>query len=334
MKKWLGALGVIALGLMLPAAPASAFVAGSVSPEPAPTGNIGVRLEPAPDAPSPDIRDRFYIVTHLNPGTTLTRTITAINDTDEPQHLELYAAAATIEDTSFIVGADRTPNDLTEWTTISPSTVDIPPGDTAPVEVTIRVPGTVPRGERYAVAWVSAHSMGEGQIAEINRVGIRMYVDIAPGGDPPSNFMLESPSVLRDKEGRPVVTVDVTNTGERALDVSGTIALTHGPGGLSSAPVRVQQVLTLAPGAHGQVSAVLDASLPGGDWTAEAVMASGAVQRQASFPVTVPASLLGIENASSTTPAMVWWLGLTGVGLAIAIGLSFYVRGRASVRRV
>lgn len=331
MKK-LAVLAVAAsvLGLAPPAGPEPALAAGS-SPQPAPTGDIGVRLEPMPNAPPANIRDRFYIVTHLNPGATLVRTITAINDTDEPQHLELYPAAATIEGTAFVVAADRTPNDLTQWTTVTPSTVDIPAGGTAPVEVAIRLPDNAPPGERYAVAWVSAHSRPGGQIAEINRVGIRMYVDIAPGGDPPSDFTLDPPSVLRGDDGRPVVTVLVTNTGRRALDVSGTVGLSHGPGGLSAAPVRVQQTLTLAPGARGPVSAVLDASLPGGDWTADVALASGAVERAGSFEINVPASLLASDNAAGASTATVWWLG--GLGLAIAIGLYFVMRGRASVRR-
>lgn len=71
--------------------------------------------------------------------------------------------------------------------------MNLPPRGTAVVTATIAVPPRASRGERYAAVWAevsSPKSHGKGKIALVNRVGIRTYLDVGPGGDPPTDFAI------------------------------------------------------------------------------------------------------------------------------------------------
>jgi len=77
---------------------------------------------------------------------------------------------------------------------------------------------------------------------------------------------VESLQAARRTDGRPVVTAQVRNTGERALDIRGELALSDGPGGLSAGPFPVTVGTTLAVGATAPVEVVLDEAIKGGPW--------------------------------------------------------------------
>ncbi len=55
----------------------------------------------------------------------------------------------------------------------------------------------------------------------------------------------------RSATGQPSLVVRVVDTGGRAVDLSGTLRLTGGPGGSSAGPFLAQRVVTLAPGQSG-----------------------------------------------------------------------------------
>src|SRR5205085_4535855 len=141
-------LVLLAAGMLIPAAGASA----QTSPPP-PVGTIGVRLLEAPVARQSDPRAREYIVDHLSQGTTISRRMEVVNQTPEPQTIQLYAAAARITDGLFSTLDAHTGNDLSTWTSVSPGLLSMAPGQSAQATVTIAVPTGVPDGERYAVVW-------------------------------------------------------------------------------------------------------------------------------------------------------------------------------------
>ena len=104
--------------------------------------------------------------------------------------------------------------------------------------MTIAVPIDAAPGERYAVVWAETRSTpSEGGITQVNRVGIRIYLAIGAGGPPAADFTIDSLTAIRSADGRPMVVATVHNTGGRALDMSGTLELSAGPGGLSAGSV-------------------------------------------------------------------------------------------------
>ena len=96
---------------------------GALSPA---TGSIGIRLVDAPVSARDDPRAKVYIVDHLSPGTVITRRIEVSNTTASTARLQLYAAAAGIEKSSFLGAAGHTANDLSTWTSVVPGEPDVP----------------------------------------------------------------------------------------------------------------------------------------------------------------------------------------------------------------
>lgn len=107
------------------------------------------------------------------------------------------------------------------------------------------------------MVWAQVASTGQGNIQVVNRVGVRMYLDIGPGGEPPSDFTIEKLTSGRSRDGRPELAAQVRNTGERALEISGNLSLSDGPAGLRAGPYRVPAGTTLALGDTGSVKVVL-----------------------------------------------------------------------------
>ncbi|MFF4726746.1 peptidase [Streptomyces mirabilis] len=228
-----------------------------------------------------DPRARTYIVDHLKPGTTIKRKIEISNTSSAPRHMDLYAAAASIENNGFTFAPKRTANEPTRWTRVEPATANLEPHSTAKAQITIDVPRTAQAGERYAVAWAESAAAADSthNIAGITRVGVRIYLDIGPGGEPLSDFEIENMNGTRDKRGRPSVTATVHNLGRRSVDLNGTLDLHHGPGGISAGPFHVASGITLAPDGTGGVTVPLDPGLPDGPWKATLKLRSGTVER-------------------------------------------------------
>ncbi len=143
-------------------------------------------------------------------------------------------------------------------------------------------------GERYGVILAEFRAAPAQGIRGASRVGIRTYLSVGPGGEPASNFTVDSLTAGRDAAGVPVVTASVHNTGGRALDMRGTLTLAHGPGGLSAGPFVVKLGSTLAPGDTEPVSVALDKALPAGPWEARIDLQSGLLQRAATATITFP----------------------------------------------
>jgi hypothetical protein len=271
---------------------------GSVHALGTPPGHIGIQLLEAPVSRKNDPRARMYIVDFLRPGSVIRRRLEVSNTSNEQQHVALYAAAASITDDSFTVAPEQTANELTGWVSLDHSVSDLPAGQSTDVEATITVPKEASSGERYAVIWAQVSSPPEptGAVRMVNRVGLRIYLDVGPGGEPPSDFDIASVAAARAADGTPQVLARVRNTGGRALDMSGSLMLINGPGSLSAGPYRASLGLTLGVGGSGQITVPLDKRLPDGPWTAQLTLASGVVQH------TVEARLTFPERAGVSAP--------------------------------
>ncbi|NAS23471.1 hypothetical protein GT755_17445 [Herbidospora sp. NEAU-GS84] len=255
-----------------------------------PEGLIGIRLVEAPEDRADDPRARAYIVDHVKPGTVIHRRFAVNNTSARPQTLWLYAAGAEIRQKKFGFLPEQTRNELSSWISFDHPAVTLPPGGERMLKATIRVPRTAWKGERYAVMWAEARSSATGQhnVQVNNRVGIRVYLDVGTGGEPPTDFRVDKIWASRDPAGKPRLDAQVTNTGRRAVDMSGELRLSEGPGGTSAGPFPVTSGVTLAPQDVGQVEVLLDPSLPMGPWKADLELTSGRTTRTASGTVTFP----------------------------------------------
>jgi hypothetical protein len=80
------------------------------------------------------------------------------------------------------------------------------------------------------------------------RATVGVASSVGPGNGKPADFTIASVSAGRRSDGNQELGAVVTNTGGRALDVTGDLMLTTGPGSLSAGPFRVPKVTTIAPG--------------------------------------------------------------------------------------
>lgn len=253
---------------------------------------VGIRIVDAPVNRANDPRALQYIVDHVAPGTTITRRIEVSNDTRSTQAVQVYAAAASVKDGNFLFGDGRAASDLTTWTTVGPAVVTPVAGAKSQATVTIAVPANASPGERYGVVWAElpAATAASGGISAVNRVGVRIYLSVGPGGEPASDFGITTFEAQRDSGGNPVVAALVANSGGRALDLSGELRLSNGPGGLATGPFDAKLGTTLGVGQTQPVLVVLDPALPPGPWTARITLRSGTTEREATAIITFPAT--------------------------------------------
>jgi hypothetical protein len=285
----LTALSLLA-GIIVPASGALGAPLGALPRQPmAGAGSIGIRLVDVP----PDSRDpraRSYIVDRLAPGTTIRRRFEIVNTTRSTADVAVYPAAAGLRRGGFVFASGHSRNELSRWTTVTPVVLRLQPGTNAFETLTINVPKDASSGERYAVVWaeVSGSAPAKGGVTLVNRVGIRMYLSIGPGGAPPSNFGIGSLTAGRSETGQPLVSAKLRNSGQRTLDISGNLTLSKGPGGLRAGPFPVKLGTALAPGYKRLVTVPLDKRLPRGPWRAQMRLRSGLIQRVATATIKFP----------------------------------------------
>ena len=334
----LAALAALAVTVVVSAPTSASTAAPKTGPAAAAAGGIGLRLVDAPLTARDDPRARVYIVDHLAPGTVIERRIEVSNTTAATAHVELYPAAATIKSGAFVGVADRGPNEVSTWTTVIPTALDIPTGGRAMVAVTITVPPDAAPGEQYGVLWAEARSAppeGAG-VTQVSRVGIRLYLSVGPGGAPAADFTIDALTAGRSPEGRPMVLAIVHNTGGRALDINGTLQLLAGPGGLSAGPFAATLGSTLAIGDTEPVTIALDKQVPAGPWEASITLRSGLVERSARATLTFPDT--GASTTVDTTFTRPGWLhpAIAGLLILLTVGIADLLtapRGRGRRRR-
>lgn len=255
-------------------------------------GRLGIQILDAPTNRRSDPRAHIYIVDHLNPGQSIHRRVRVSNSTSTPLHLDLYPAAAAITDNAFTFADGRAANELTSWTSLRKASLDLAPDTSGTAMVTINVPPAASAGERYAVIWAQTRAAPSpaGNITQLSRVGVRVYLDIGPGGEPAASFDITALTASKDPNRVPTLTANVHNTGGRALDLSGTLTLTNGPATTSAGPFAVTKGTTLAPGDDGAVHVTLDPRLADGPWLAHLTLVSGLARQEATATITFPAN--------------------------------------------
>lgn len=308
----------------------SAFGAPASAAVDDPTG-IGIRLVDAPVATRDDPRAAVYIIDHVAPGTVIERRIEVSNDSGDPAQVDVYAAGAKIKAGSFVGLEGDTPTQLSTWTTLSDPLLELTDGAKEMVTATIRVPEDAAPGEQYAVLWAQTSSGAKkqaGGVTQVSRVGIRVYLSVGPGGEPASDFEIESLTPSRDATGRPVLQATIHNTGGRALDLSGSLKLTDGPGGLAAGPFPVSLGTTLAAGETEPIHITLDEQLPNGPWLARVSVTSGLLTQNAKATITFPDAGVGESVSPESTLGPGWWVGALGLGALLLMLLGWLVTRR------
>jgi hypothetical protein len=286
----LNTVGVVALVAAAPTAVQAADRVGQCAP------GLGVGLVDVPKG-TKDPRAQTYIVDHVQPGTTLRRRYQVCNGTTAPVTVRVYAGAAVVEGGAFRIVEGRADNELSRWIRVDPPTVTVPPGRRVLATATITVPRDAPAGERYAALLAELPPPRDPSgLAVANRVGVRVYLDVGGANAPASDFVVDSLQAGRTTDGSPVVTARVHNTGGRALDMTGSLSLTDGPGELSGGPFPAKLGTTLAPGDTEPVTIALDKAISGGPWTATLTLRSGLLERRARAVITFP------DAAGATAP--------------------------------
>ena len=246
-----------------------------------------------------DPRAQVYVIANVSPGATFTRRFQVCNGTGGPITVKLYGGDATIAKGAFSVTEGRTQGDIAQWATVDPPQVSIPDQQRIIATATFHVPANATEGERYGVLLAELPTRpGAGGVGIASRVGVRVYLQVGKGGDPRSDFVVDSLQAVRRADGTPAVLARVRNTGQRALDMRGTLQLSHGPGGLSAGPFGAQVGTTLAPGDSAPVVVPLDKAIRGGPWHAVIDMKSGLLERKAAGDITFP------DQAATASPAV------------------------------
>ena len=329
MRRLLGTvlLAVVAASVT----PAAAAAAGVTEPKTGPAESFGTRLVDVPVSEAGNPRALQYIIDYLPTGTTIHRRILVMNSETRTAHFTVYSDAAQISNEEFIGDTGAARSELTGWISVQHPTVTLAPGASEMDMITIKVPLEATRGEHYGMIWVqqAAHvrsTTGVG-VNEVARVGIRIYLAVGTGGAPPTVFAITSMTGSRSATGQPSLVVRVDDTGGRAVDLSGTVRLTGGPGGSNAGPFLAQRVITLAPGQSGNVRFALPKSLPYGPWQAKVTMVSGITTTTSTQTV----QFGGVVAAHPGLGIIAWGVIALGV-IALALGLAAIVVRRRAPR--
>jgi hypothetical protein len=129
---------------------------------------------------------------------------------------------------------------------------------------------------------------------------------VGPGNGPPADFTVDTLTAGRDGDGNPEVVATVSNTGGRALDITGSLVLSDGPGGLSAGPVATEKTTTVVPGDTALVRSRVSAELPKGPWNATLELKSGLVTHDISGEVTFPDAGETAVAAPAETDGFPW----------------------------
>ncbi|PVW04789.1 hypothetical protein DEA06_08420 [Microbacterium sp. Gd 4-13] len=311
-----------------------ALLVGAPSPTPTPIADgsggsgIGIQLLDIPVDAQDDSRARTNIVDNVAPGTTIQRRVTISNFDGGEQQASVSAAASTVVDGAFTPD-DAHPNELVSWISVDHPTLTLPARSAADVTVTIAVPADAPEGEQYATVWAQADAGRQtaSGVTIVNRSGIRVYLSVGAGNGPASDFAIEGVTASTGPDGVPQIDAVVHNTGGRAIDVKGSVALRDGPGMTSAGPFDLGTATTILPGATHTVSIPLAAGLSAGPWTAALTLRSGLTERTETATVAFP-----VAEADAPVPAPQLWSAVLVAGAGL-VALSALVWALVLLRR-
>jgi hypothetical protein len=202
--------------------------------------------------------------------------------------VRLYVRAARLVNGAFSID-DTTPNEITDWATLTPATGTIRPGGAVPATLKVSVPPSATAGEYYGALVVERPAPTTGGGARIaSRAAIAIYLSVGTGGEPASDFQVTTLTASRDTTGAAVVSAQVKNTGGRALSIAGDLRLADGPGGLNAGPFPAKLGTVIGIGQSEPVTVVLDKALPAGPWKATLKLRSGRIVRTSQGTITFP----------------------------------------------
>lgn len=297
------------------------------------SGSLGVRLLDVPAATVDDPRATSYIVDALQPGATISRRVEVSNTSAGSMDVSVYAAAADITDGAFVVRDGRTANELSSWTTADRAEIEVPAGAEVDVTMTVAVPLGAAPGEQYAVIWAETAGTTDGNIREISRVGVRMYLAVLGDNALTSAFTISSMTAERAVDGRGIVRVEVTNTGGRALDLSGELTMSAVVGAVRVGPYDAEAGTTLAPGQSGTVTFAITDTIADGPWNAvvdlHSGLTTGSHQARVTFPVATGVVVIAAPR-SAWADLLGWGLASLGLLLISAVVLVVVRRRRSS----
>jgi hypothetical protein len=316
-----GALMVMTLATTLLAG------AGTGQAATTPQNQFGIKLLQAPASEAGDPRADIYIIDHLNPGADIQRNFQVSNTGSNKITLSLYPAAASVSAGTFKFAAGRTQNEMTTWVHLSKSTITLAPHTAATVTATVNVPKDATAGNDNGVIWAEQDAKGAGNVNLVSRVGIRMYLNIGPGGAPAPGFTAGTPTTSTGTNGTHLVSVPISNTGGRAIDVRGSMSLTNGPGGLQAGPFNPQSMDTLAPGQSHPVTFALSSKLPDGPWQATFTFKSDLITKTEKVTLNLAASPATTAKSHKNFP-IVPVAGGIGLFLILVIGAFLILRHR------
>lgn len=329
MRSFIAVVIVCIIALLFP----GVGLAEPTEPGDSAAGSIGIRLGNVSESLADDPRAKTYIIDNIPPGNSITREIIVTNHMDAPVSLDLYAGPANLRDGSFDVEDRGAASALTSWISLEKGTVHLDPGQEQTVAVTIDVPANAPELEQYGVIWASTQQPEAegGKVSLVSRVGVRVYLSVGAGNGPPSDFTITSLTPQRDADGGATVVANINNSGGRAVDLSGTLDLTAGPGGLTANTVSAKTT-TIAPGDGGEVVFVLpnSSSLPAGPWQAAVKLESGFNKHDQSVELSFPDKGVGnaVGASSSMSGGAIAGIAIGAVVvLLVVIGASVYFLG-------
>jgi hypothetical protein len=267
------------MALLVGAAVAAPSALATRARPPVAVRGISVRLVESPAASLTNPLARTYITGTLAAGQSMRSKVEVSNTTARPQSVSIYAAAASMRDGAFAFADGSTKNELAHWTRLSHNALRLAPGQAEVVTVDVTVPPQASSGERYSVVWAAVNALSTtASVRLVNRVGVRMYLRVG-GPVVRARYAISRPKGGRSHSGAPVVTATVRNNGAGTLAISGSLTLSHGPGGLRAGPFRFVLARPLAPGTSRQVRVQLTKQLPPGPWHVRLQLRSGTTQR-------------------------------------------------------
>ena len=176
----------IALILFISSAPMPSAIATDATS----AGSIGIRIAQIPAAVAEDPFSDVYIVSRLQPGTSLMQRLEVFNTSSEDFRVSIYPGAATFIEGSFEVTDGRTGNLLTDWIKLSPNLLLVKPGESKTFNMVITTPSSALSTQQFGVIWAEVQGSPNAEgITTVSRVGIRMYIPI---GDAPAITIAKS----------------------------------------------------------------------------------------------------------------------------------------------
>ncbi len=205
----------------------------------------------------------------LEPGGTVTDSVTVTNFTDQPVVFRLYASDGVITaDGQFdLLPSAEDPKDIGSWITVSESEITVPGSSSASVPFTLTVPENATPGDHPGgiVAALTRGGAGDNQVNVENRVGARVHLRVGGELKPVlsvSNVQVDYYGTWNPLEpGSADVTYDLENTGNVRLGSDQRIGM-QGLFGIPLTEKTAPRVAELLPGSSIRVTERVDGIWP------------------------------------------------------------------------